>query len=53
MTSLLLPTAYLGGCIAAMSIFSHVYRKAKRKLKKRDRKVEQVIINKLLSVNLI
>ncbi|KAI9245510.1 Sec62/63 complex, subunit Sec66 [Phascolomyces articulosus] len=29
MTSLLLPTAYLGGCIAAMSIFSHVYRRAK------------------------
>ncbi|KAI7847123.1 Sec62/63 complex, subunit Sec66, partial [Circinella umbellata] len=29
MTSLILPTAYLGGCIAAMSIFSHVYRRAK------------------------
>ncbi|KAI8140153.1 Sec62/63 complex, subunit Sec66 [Fennellomyces sp. T-0311] len=29
MSSLLLPTAYLGGCVAAMSIFSHIYRKAK------------------------
>ncbi|KAI8576418.1 hypothetical protein K450DRAFT_192718 [Umbelopsis ramanniana AG] len=27
-TSLLLPTAYLGGCIAAMSAFSFVYRRA-------------------------
>jgi translocation protein SEC66 len=30
-TSLLLPTAYLGGCIAAMSAFSYVYRRATSK----------------------
>ncbi|KAG1144686.1 hypothetical protein G6F37_006203 [Rhizopus arrhizus] len=28
MSSLLLPTVYLGGCIAAMSAFSYVYRRA-------------------------
>ncbi|RCH94123.1 translocation protein S66, partial [Rhizopus stolonifer] len=28
MSSLLLPTIYLGGCIAAMSAFSYVYRRA-------------------------
>jgi hypothetical protein len=27
-TSLLLPASYLGGCIAAMSAFSYVYRRA-------------------------
>ena len=31
MSSLLLPTVYLGGCIAAMSAFSYVYRRASGK----------------------
>lgn len=31
MSSLLLPTVYLGGCIAAMSAFSYVYRRATSK----------------------
>ncbi|KAI9321371.1 Sec62/63 complex, subunit Sec66 [Dichotomocladium elegans] len=29
MSSLILPTAYLGGCIVTMSVFSYVYRRAK------------------------
>ncbi|KAG1180123.1 hypothetical protein G6F70_002013 [Rhizopus microsporus] len=33
MSSLLLPTVYLGGCIAAMSAFSYVYRRATGMLK--------------------
>lgn len=28
MSFLVLPTAYLGGCVATMSVFSYIYRRA-------------------------
>lgn len=32
MNSLLLPALYLGGCIAAMSMFSYIYRRLTSKV---------------------